>query len=86
MLDDEGWKATGFETATYAATGSNAHDFSLYDILGSANTNSENADAASAPTNGNAVAASADVAGGVWAHGALTSPDVGRNVCIVISY
>lgn len=53
-------------------------------VLGSANTNSENADAGAEATNGHAVAALAAVAAGAWTHGALTDPDVGRNVCISI--
>ncbi len=53
------------------------------DIKGSANTDSENADAASLPTNGAAVAALAAVAT-TWAHGAITSPGVGRNVAVII--
>jgi hypothetical protein len=54
------------------------------DVKGSANTDSENADAAAAPTNGTAVAAMAAVAEGAWTHGAITEPDRGRNVCITI--
>lgn len=54
------------------------------DIKGSANTDSENADAASEPTNGHAVSAIATVAAGAYTKGALTNPDCGRNVCIVI--
>lgn len=54
------------------------------DIKGSANTDSENADAASEPTNGHAVAALAAVAAAAWTHGALTNPDRGRNVCITV--
>lgn len=55
------------------------------DIKGSANTDSENADAASEPTNGHAVAAAAAVSGGAWTHGAITNPDMGRNVGVVIN-
>lgn len=55
------------------------------DFKGSANTDSENTDQAAVPTNGTAVAANAAVGGGAWAHGALTSPDMGRNVCITIT-
>ncbi len=54
------------------------------DIKGSANTDASDTDQAAEPTNGHAVAAMAAVAAGAWAHGALTNPDLGRNVCIVI--
>ena len=62
-----------------------ANTQTLFDIKGSANTDSENSDAASLPTNGNYVAAAAAVSGGAWTHGALTSPDVPRNVGISIT-
>lgn len=48
-------------------------------------TDAENADAASLPTNGNAVAAAAAVAAGAWAHGAITHPTHGRNLCISVT-
>lgn len=54
------------------------------DIKGSANTDSENADAEAEPTNGHAVSAMAAVAAGAYTKGALTNPDCGRNVCITI--
>lgn len=54
------------------------------DIKGSANTDSENADAASEPTNGHAVAAMAAVGSSAWTHGTITNPDRGRNVCITV--
>lgn len=57
---------------------------SVSDLKGSANTDHSDADQASLPTNGAAVSAEAAVAAGAYAHGALTSPDVSRNVCIVI--
>ncbi len=54
------------------------------EVKGSANTDAENADAAAAPTNSASVSADATVAAGAWTKGALTNPDRGRNVCIVI--
>lgn len=54
------------------------------DIKGSANTDSENADAAALPTNGAYVSAVVAVAAGAWTVGAITNPDVQRNVCIVV--
>jgi len=54
------------------------------DIKGSVNTDAENADADAEPTNGHAVSAIATVASGAYTKGALTNPDCGRNVCIVI--
>lgn len=54
------------------------------DIKGSANTDSATADAASEPTNGHAVSAIATVAAGAYTKGALTNPDLGRNIAIVI--
>lgn len=58
--------------------------YSVSDLKGSANTDSANADQAAAPTNGTAVAAAAAVAAGAWTHGAITNPDIARNVCITI--
>ncbi|MBO9597795.1 MAG: hypothetical protein J7559_08250 [Cohnella sp.] len=55
------------------------------DIKGSANMDSENADAGALPTNGSAVAAATAVTAGAWTHGTLTQPDMGRNVCISIT-
>ena len=52
------------------------------DIKGSANTDSENADAAALPTNGALVAAETAVAAGAYTAPSLTNPDTGRNVCI----
>lgn len=54
------------------------------DIKGSVNTDSENADAAALPTNGNLVATETAVGAGAWTVGTITSPDVRRNVAIVI--
>jgi len=54
------------------------------DVKGGADTNSPNADLASEPTNGHAVAAFATVAGGTWACGAITHPDRPRNVCVTV--
>lgn len=54
------------------------------DIKGSANTDSENADAASLPTNGALVCAETAVAAGAWTAPAITNPDVGRNLCVVV--
>jgi hypothetical protein len=51
---------------------------------GAERTSAENADAAAEPTNGHAVAAQSAVAAGAWDHGALTNPDYGRSVCVVI--
>lgn len=61
--------------------------FSFYsggDIKGSANTDSENADAAAGVTNGTIVMGYTAVGAGVWAHGALTNPDRARNAVIVV--
>lgn len=54
------------------------------DIKGSANTDSETVDADALPTNGASVSALAAVSAGAWTRGALTNPDMGRNVVIVI--
>ena len=58
--------------------------FSGPDIKGSANTDSENVDSASAPTNSTGISAQATVAT-TWAKGAITNPDIGRNIGIVIA-
>lgn len=76
--DNQKLKAFAAALATYLTT------LAYSDIKGSANTDGENADQASEPTNGSAVAAQAAVADAAWTHGALTSPDIGRNVCITI--
>lgn len=54
------------------------------DIKGSVNTDSPTVDAASLPLNGDIISAFATTATGAWAHGALTQPGIGRNVCVVI--
>lgn len=56
----------------------------LQDILGSLNASSENVDSAAAPTNDQAISIKSAVAAGAWTVGALTNPDVPRNVGIVI--
>ncbi|MBU7006306.1 hypothetical protein [Phosphitispora fastidiosa] len=53
------------------------------DIKGSANTDSENADADALPTNGALVGAETAVADAAYAFPATANPDMGRNVCIV---
>jgi hypothetical protein len=68
----------------FTASAANYNSFDLYDIPGSTNTDSANADQASATLNGTVVAAAAAVALGNWTHGALTNPTVPRNVCITI--
>lgn len=57
---------------------------SVSDLKGSANTDHSDADQAALPTNGAAVSAEAAVAAGAYTKGALTSPDVSRNVCIAV--
>lgn len=57
---------------------------SVSDLKGSANTDHSDTDQAALPTNGAAVSAEAAVAAGAYTKGALTSPDVSRNVCIVV--
>lgn len=54
------------------------------DIKGSANTDSENADAGALPTNGALVGALTAVAAGAYAFPATAHPDTGRNVAIVV--
>jgi len=54
------------------------------DVKGGADTDSPNADLASEPTNGHAVAAFATVAAGTWACGAITHPDRPRSVGITV--
>lgn len=55
------------------------------DIKGSANTDSENADAASLPTNGALLKAADTFANYTSPIGTITSPDIGRNVGIFIT-
>lgn len=66
-----------------SATGAGLKTFTGADIKGSANTESPNTDQAACATNGEAVAAMATTAT-TWTHGALTNPDMGRNVCITV--
>lgn len=54
------------------------------DILGSAATSSENADAAAAATNGSLVDTGSAVAAGAWTYGEDAEPDVSRNLVITI--
>lgn len=69
---------------THAATAKTfIYPHSGKDIKGSANTDSENADAASLPTNGALVGAETAVAGEAYVFPATAHPDQGRNVCIV---
>lgn len=55
------------------------------DIKGSANTNSENADAASLPTNGGLIMAAAAVTGGAWTYSESNEVAVPRNLGIFIT-
>lgn len=55
------------------------------DIKGSANTNSENVDAASVPTNGQYIMSLAAVAAGAWTYSETLEIDIPRNVCILIA-
>ena len=75
-------------TATPTVTptsGTTLLSYSGADIKGSANTDSENADAGAAPTNAGVISPATAVAIGVWAHGGITDPDRGRNIGIVIT-
>jgi hypothetical protein len=82
--------AVALDTGATAATAASSHvtqwnSHTLVDIKGAISTDSANEDAEAEPTNGHAVGAFAAVAAGAWAHGALTQPDVGRCVGIVIA-
>ncbi len=66
------------------SAGSSASTLSLFDILGSANTDSATADAAAAATNSAAIAADSTVASSAWTVGAITAPVITRNVFIEI--
>jgi len=57
--------------------------YSYGEVLGSANTDFENADTGALPTNGALVGAVTAV-GGAYVFPATAEPDVGRNVCICI--
>jgi hypothetical protein len=66
------------------SAGSSATTITLYDIQGSANTDSATTDAAAAATNSAVVAADSTVTAGAWTVGAITNPALVRNVFIEI--
>lgn len=79
------WTGDAMGTHNHAlTTGYMTVQESYSDIKGSANTDSENADAGAIPTNGNLVMAEAAVAAGAWTFALGANPDIGRNVMILI--
>lgn len=68
----------------FTATGTDRHCFSVSDLKGSANTDSENVDAATNPTNGALLKALDTFTNYAGTITPTISPDIGRNVAIVI--